>query len=278
MSGIGADGAGAGGAAGTGPDASGAGAGGAAGTGPEESGAGAGGAAGTGPEESGAGAEWSGAGPERSVGFGAPAGGADWLNPLPVPGLPGLPSGGLPGLSDFPSGLPSGAVEPFQMGGFAGLFRACGGGMYPGQLGTTTGQADGAGCDGIYAGHTGVADGLIGQFAGAACASGASICVHANGAPSIAVAETQAKRASNLRCRYEMVCARVIITRPILRLIAGSGFTSTRQCYLGELVDHWWTLSRTCQRPVNVWAASERGIDFTPGPACPTGRWPRPSG
>jgi hypothetical protein len=249
MSGMGADGAEAGGAAGAGPEASGAGAGGAAGAGPEASGAGAGGAAGAGPDASGAGAEWSGAGPERSVGFGALAGGEDWLNPLPAPGLPGLPSGGFPGLSDFPSGLPSGAVEPFQMGGFAGLFRACGGGMYPGQLGTTTGQADGAGCDGMYAGHTGVADGLIGQFIGAACASGASICVHANGAPTIAVAETQAKRASNLRCRCEMVCARVIITRPILRLIAGSGFTSTHQCHLGELVRRETDLSRACGPP-----------------------------
>jgi hypothetical protein len=218
MSGMGADGAGAGGAAGAGPDASGAGAGGAAGAGaggaagagaggaagagPDASGAGAGvaagagagGAAGAGPDASGAGAEWSGTGPERSVGFGAPAGGEDWLNPLPAPGLPGLPSGGFPGLSDFPSGLPSGAVEPFQMGGFAGLFRACGGGMYPGQLGTTTGQADGAGCDGMYAGHTGVADGLIGQFIGAACASGASSSVHGDATPKIAAAQTPPNR------------------------------------------------------------------------------------
>jgi hypothetical protein len=195
MSGMGADGAGAGGAAGAGPDASGAGAGGAAGAGAGgAAGAGAGGAAGAGPDASGAGAEWSGTGPERSVGFGAPAGGEDWLNPLPAPGLPGLPSGGFPGLSDFPSGLPSGAVEPFQMGGFAGLFRACGGGMYPGQLGTTTGQADGAGCDGMYAGHTGVADGLIGQFIGAACASGASSSVHGDATPKIAAAQTPPNR------------------------------------------------------------------------------------
>jgi hypothetical protein len=74
------------------------------------------------------------------------------------------------------------------------LFCGSAGGTYPGQVGTLTGHADGAGADGMYAGHTGVADGLIGQFSGAACAGGASSCTHANGAPNIATAQTLPNR------------------------------------------------------------------------------------
>jgi hypothetical protein len=67
--------------------------------------------------------------------------------------------------------------------------------MYPGQPGTATGQADGAGADGTYAGHTGVADGLIGQFTGGcACADGASNSAQGDAAPKIAAAQAPPKR------------------------------------------------------------------------------------
>jgi glutamate synthase domain-containing protein 3 len=46
----------------------------------------------------------------------------------------------------------------------------------------------------MYAGHTGVADGLIGQFSGAACASGASSSVHGDAAPKIAAAQAPPNR------------------------------------------------------------------------------------